>query len=56
MSVIQIGELKNSLTIESICSQNDTEKRQEKPKAKICVGEKDFKLYEMGGLSDKRDP
>ena len=26
------------------------EKKQEKPQAKICVGEKDFKLSEIGGL------
>lgn len=50
MTVLEIGELRNSLTIESICSQKDTEKRQEKPKSKICVGEKDFKLYKMGVL------
>ena len=38
------------MTIESICSQKDIEKRQEKPKSKICVGEKDFKLYKTGVL------
>lgn len=50
MTSIEIGELSNSLMIESICSQNDTEKRQEKPKSKICLGEKDFKVHKMGVL------
>ena len=50
MTVLEIGELRNSLMIESICSQDDTEKRQEKLKSKICVGEKDFKVYKMGVL------